>query len=198
MPLFKIRTLMAGALLAALSVTGGCATYERTIVISEESHAEEITHGQIVAAEKHFNTGMKFYKKGKYKQAVKHFEKAVRKNPHHWRAHYFLGVAHRELRDYRVARHRLNLALKTAPSDNKEFKARVYAALGVTWESIGDPVRAETNYALAIRLDSHNRVAREGLKRMKGPKGKSKIKRDRGDDDDEWGDWDDDDDPDNG
>ncbi|HSG98459.1 MAG TPA: tetratricopeptide repeat protein [candidate division Zixibacteria bacterium] len=175
MSLFRFRTL-AVALIAAALVGGGCANYNRTVVVKEDSQPEAKNHGMVVAAEKHFNTGMKFFHKGQYKQAVKHFEKAIEKNHRHWEAHYYLGVAHREMRDYRVAQHRLELALQNAPSDDKKVKARIYVALGITWESAGDPSKAQTNFALAVELDSDNREAHDGLSRVKGPKGKGKSK----------------------
>lgn len=170
-----IRFLALALTLLFAFVASGCGSYTRVVVKEEPRVKGAKNDGHVVAADRHFHQGMKFFNKGKHKQAIKHFHKAVEKNPRHWEANYYLGLSHREVRDYRVAQHRLQLALDNSPSD-KRIKARIHTAFGITWEVIGEKKKAKESFSLALQFDSKNSEAHDGLSRINDNSKKSKSK----------------------
>ncbi len=154
------------ALCAGLSLTtSSCATYHRTVIVKEDTKAHK-NKGQVVAADRHFKNGVKFYSKGRYKQAIKQFQKSLAKNPGNWEAQYYLGLSHHETHDFKLATYRLELALNQAPKDRR-IKSRIYVAFGLNYEHAGQPKKAASSYAVALEFDARNSKAQKGLKRMK-------------------------------
>lgn len=159
---FNYRTL-AGVLIAAVFAVSlsSCAGYTRIIVVDR---SEAKNKGQVVAADRHYVNGVKLYKKGKYKPAIKQFELSINKHPKNWKSHYYLGMTLRGTKSYRKSTHQFEKALQVAPRDS-EIQAEIYVDLGITWERYGFPERAADSYAHALKYDSENFDAKAGLKR---------------------------------
>lgn len=176
---------MSLLLALALGATS-CATYHRTIVVEEAAIPAAKNDGMVMAAERHFHTGVKFYNKGQYKKAAKHFKKSINKNPRNWDARYHLGICQRQLHHYSKATNQLKLALKFSPAKST-IRSYIHVELGLSWEGRGDYSRAADNYALAIEHDSRNDRAKRGsvrahahLNKDKSNKGKGKNKNHKG------------------
>lgn len=173
----KYRTFVGVLVTAALALSlSSCAGYTRVIVVDK---SEAKNKGQVVASDRHYVNGVKLYKKGKYRPAIKQFELSINKYPKNWKSHYYLGMALREKKSYRKSTHQLEKALKMAPRDN-EIQAEIYVDLGITWERYGFPERAADSYAHALKHDSENFDAKAGLKRANKHHHKKKGKSRRG------------------
>ena len=52
--------------------------------------------GQVVASENNFENGVKQYERGHIKQAIHEFEKAIKKDPVNFKAHFYLGLCYKQ------------------------------------------------------------------------------------------------------
>lgn len=171
------RTLVGLFIAGVFAFTlSSCAGYTRVVVV-DKSEAKQI--GPVVAADQHYLNGIKLYKKGKYKPAIRQFELSINKHPKNWKSHYYLGMALRERKAYRKSTHRFEKALQLAPRDS-EIQSDIYVDLGIAWERYGFPERAADSYLQALKLDSENFDAKAGLKRSHKKHHKKKGKAHRG------------------
>lgn len=133
--------------------------------------------GHVVAAGNHVENGKKHLRKGKCKQAIKQFGKAVEKDPRNPEANYWLGASHYKCGNYHRARNYWHVAIDIG-SGNATWLSRVRTAIGFTFELEGNKNKAQSEYALALKLDSGNSVAKMGIGSSKGAvtKGKGKGK----------------------
>jgi tetratricopeptide (TPR) repeat protein len=131
--------------------------------------------GQEVAAVNHIKNGKKHLRKGKCKQAIKQFEKAVEKNPRNSEANYWLGASHYRCGNYPWARNYWYVAIDLRLRD-ATWLSRVRTAIGFTFELEGNRNRAYSEYTLALKLDPENSVADIGIRSSKSviKKGKGK------------------------
>jgi tetratricopeptide (TPR) repeat protein len=158
--LFAAIGLCAGILTGVSS----CATYHKTVVIEKETKKHK-GKGHAGAADRHFSKGVKFYNQGRYKKAIKQFQKSLAKNPGNWEAQYYLGMSHREVHEFKLSTYRLDLALHQAPK-NPKVKSRIHTAFGLTYELAGQPRKASGSYSLALELNPRNSKARKGFDRV--------------------------------
>jgi len=155
----------------------GSSSMTRVIVVESQSEPAPKSHGQVVASDNHFDAGVKFYNRRQYKQAIKHFDKAIAKNPRNWEAHWYLGMCKRELGMTHAALSHFRYAQRDCP-DDRNSRVRIYVAIGVTWELLGEYDDAAASFVAALELDSHCSEASECLARVKehsaqhGKKGK--------------------------
>ena len=168
----------AGPFIAALVAftLSSCAGYTRVVVV-DKSDAKQI--GPVAVADQHYVNGIKLYKKGKYKPAIKQFELSINLHPKNWKSHYYLGMALREKKAYRKSTRQFEKALQLAPRDN-EIQSDIYVDLGIAWERYGVLDRAADSFANALELDSKNFDAKAGLKRSHKKNHKTKNKGHRG------------------
>ena len=108
----------------------------------------------------------KFYYNGKYKQARKHCEKAIKFNHSNWEAHYYLGLTMQKKREYAIAVEALGVSLKYSP-ENRFVRSELHLAIGYSWEKLGNAKKAGTEYSLAIQYNPENQEAIEARNRMK-------------------------------
>ncbi len=141
-----------------------CATYHRTVVVEKDTKTPK-SKGHVSSSGKHFSKGVKFYSQGRYKQAIKHFQKSLAKHPGNWEAQYYLGLSHREIHQFKLSTYRLDLALNQAPK-NPKVKSRIHTAFGMTYELAGQPRKASGSYSLALDLNPRNSKARKGFDRV--------------------------------
>jgi len=107
-----------------------------------------------------------FYVKGKYKQALKFCEKALKFNPNNWEAHYYIGLASQRKRQYAESIEALKIGLRLGPQ-NRIIQSEIHCNLAINYEKMGMAARARSEYQVALDLNSANRNAREGLSRIK-------------------------------
>jgi len=107
-----------------------------------------------------------FYNKGKYKQALKFCDKALKHNPNNWEAHYYIGLATQRKREYAHSIEALKIGLRLGP-ENNFVKSEIHCYLAINYEKMGMPKRARSEYNLALELNSANQDARKGLSRIK-------------------------------
>ncbi|MCP4703767.1 MAG: hypothetical protein GY865_04080 [candidate division Zixibacteria bacterium] len=109
---------------------------------------------------------IKFYNKGKYKQALKFCEKAINFNHKNWEAHYYMGLASQRNRAYAQSIEALKLGLKLGPK-NKFVESEIHCNIGINYEKMGMTERARSEYLLSLNLNESNQDARKGLNRLK-------------------------------
>ncbi len=176
----RIATLVAiFGIFAGLALgVSSCATYHRTVIVEKDTKIPK-GKGHVGHQDKHFSRGVKFYSQGKYKKAIKHFQKSLAKHPGNWETQYYLGMSHSEIHQFKLSTYRLELALNQSPR-NPRVKSRIYTAFGMTYELAGRPRKASGSYSLALELNPRNSKARKGFDRVN-----SKHKRHHDSDDDE-------------
>lgn len=174
---FRISDIAAFGLVVVMAVAiSGCGAKRTTIIVRGETSVgtTDQTHarnkGQVVASDRHFHQGVKFYQANKYKQAIKSFHKSIEKNPRNWEAHYYLGLCLHDTKKFALARESFNFAGKHAPKDN-DIQARIYIAVALSFESIGDRHQAGSYFSLALKYQPKNKKAKNGLARIKSGKG---------------------------
>ncbi|MFH2037163.1 MAG: tetratricopeptide repeat protein [Candidatus Zixiibacteriota bacterium] len=165
-----MRKFQISILIIILLLMAGCGA--KMIVIKTkpvESNTQQVvvaSQANATASDNHLLQAKKFYNAGKYKQAMKHCEKAVEFNHRNWEAHYYWGLAMQKEREYTVAINTLGVCLKYCP-DNKYVKSDIHYAIGVSWEELGHLENASQEYALALELNPNNKSATKGKHRVK-------------------------------
>ena len=140
---------------------------------------DTIPPGQEVAATNHIENGKKHLRKGKCKQAIHQFEKAVEKDPGNVYGNYWLGASHYGCGNYHTARNYWYISLDLR-SGNSTWLSRIRTVIGFTFELEGDRNKAYSEYTFALNLDPSNSVAKIGIggseSSVKVGKGKGKSK----------------------
>jgi Tfp pilus assembly protein PilF len=124
------------------------------------------TAGPAAASSAQFESGLRMYEKGRYRQAAKMFRQALRHNPANYRAAAYLGMCHMARGRHNDARNSLRLALELAP--DAHTAARIHAGLGYGYEMERHFARAHEHYRLALTFDSEYDYAARGKKRTAG------------------------------
>lgn len=130
---------------------------------SAGSHASK---DNIIASNNHLAQAKKFYVDEKYKQTMKHCEKAIQFNHRNWEAHYYLGLTMQKRKEYAVSIEILGTGLKYCP-DNKFVKSEIHYAIGYNWENLGHFSNAKKQYAMALEFNPKNNSARDAQNRIK-------------------------------
>ncbi len=116
--------------------------------------------GYIQNQEKHqtayteFYIGVTSHEKGKYKEAIKHYDEVIRSNPQIFQAYYNRGHAKDELGQYHDALADYDQAIRINPQD-----AKAYANRGNAKDKLGKHKEAIADYNEAIRLNPQYAVA---------------------------------------
>lgn len=169
----RISDIAAFGLVVVMAVAiTGCGAKRTTIIVrgetgvgaTDQAHARN--KGQVVASDRHFHQGVKFYHANKYKQAIKSFRKSIKKNPRNWESHYYLGLCLHDTEKFALARERFDIARKHAPMES-DIQARIYIAVALSFESVGKMHEAGSYFSLALKYQPKNKEARNGLDRMK-------------------------------
>jgi Flp pilus assembly protein TadD len=121
-----------------------------------------IPPGHEVAAINHIENGKKHLRKGKCKQAIKQFDKAVQKDPRNSEANYWLGASHYRCGNYHRARNYWYVAIDLGSGD-ATWLSRVRTAIGFTFELEGNKNKSQSEYTLALKLDPENSIADIGI-----------------------------------
>jgi len=175
---------IAAVLIALMILITGCAT--RTVVIKAnpaEEAPQTVQKTKVVVSDNHLEQGKHLYFKGKYAQATKHFIRSIANNRENWEAYYYLGLTQQKTKHYDRAIGSLNNSLKFAPQE-RVTRAKIFYALGVSWEEEGYLQKANEKYKQAIQLDpgysqakvATERVRTKTLQAEKGKKGKKGAK----------------------
>lgn len=93
--------------------------------------------------------------------AVEELNREVRLAPHFSPAYYLLGAAYRDLGEYRLAARVLRLVVAKDPGF-----VDAWLRLAGSYEALGDTPKAAKAYAAALKLDTENQAAKDGLKRL--------------------------------
>ncbi len=130
---------------------------------SVDSHA---SNDNIIASNNHLAQAKKFYVEEKYKQTLKHCEKAIQFNRRNWEAHYYLGLAMQKRKEYARSIEVLGTGLEYCP-DNKFVKSEIHYAIGYNWENLGHFSNADKEYTMALEFNPKNSSARDAQNRIK-------------------------------
>ena len=136
------------------------------------------TAGQAKASSAHFENGLRMYEKGKYRQAAKMFEQALKHDPGNYYAAYYLGMCDLQRERYEPSRSYFRLALELAP--DKYTSARIHAGLGYSYEAERQMKLADEHYRMAASLDPEFRYADTARGRTeRGDKQKGKEEKEK-------------------
>jgi Flp pilus assembly protein TadD len=102
--------------------------------------------------------GTILYAQGRDAEAERYLRTALRVNTNHAQAHYGIGLLSRKGNRLDEARAAFERALELAPGD-----ARAHGNLGYVCLALGDFASAEKHFREALRVNSNDPLAREGL-----------------------------------
>ncbi len=158
------RVLLAFAMLV-LAVSG-CSTTKRVFETQEKLPPPEASSpgGRAVAANAHFDNGLRLYEKDMYRQAAKQFELALQEDRSNYKAAYYLGVCMNERGRYEDARSAFRLALELGP--DPATQSAIHSGMGYGYEMQRDFNRAHDSYTLAMLRDRGNTYALKGHSRV--------------------------------
>jgi Flp pilus assembly protein TadD len=106
----------------------------------------------------HYEYAMFLFRDDKLDQAIREFETALKHNPNHPEAHYHLGRALYQKRDFEGAKVHY---LETARLDPK---APVHSGLGAVYFRLGQTSDAIAQFKEALRLNPDDQEAAENLR----------------------------------
>ncbi|MEE9442304.1 MAG: tetratricopeptide repeat protein [candidate division Zixibacteria bacterium] len=164
-------------ILAVLFFIIGCQS--KTVVIKSrpvETEQGTIKRGQKISSDNHLIQGKKFYTAGKYKQASKHFIRAISKNKDNWEAHYYLGLTLQKQGRFDQAIGSFKYSQKYAPKDNL-IRSRICYSLALSWENEGYFARAGELYTQVLSLNPKHAKAKAGIERTKLKSAKANKKK---------------------
>jgi tetratricopeptide (TPR) repeat protein len=160
------RVLFACAILV-LGVSA-CSSTKRVFETRETLPPPEASSpgGRAVAANVHYDNGLRIYEKEKYRQAAIQFQLALQDDRSNYKAAYYLGVCMNERGRYEDARSAFRLALELGP--DPATQAAIHAGMGYGFEMQRDYNRAHDSYTLAMLRDRGNTYALKGHSRVTG------------------------------
>ena len=112
-------------------------------------------------AEPHYFKGLYYAGKSDYKEAIRHFDAAIRNNYYFTNAYVNKGMAYYEQKNWKAAADVFRLAIRISPTE-----ADAYYWLGKTDEAAGRKAEAKANYWRAYGLDKAHTAAREAAERL--------------------------------
>lgn len=110
--------------------------------------------------------GKRLLDAGDYDRALARLEKTIAIDSTNAYGYFYLGKAHHLLGRYQESLNFLEVA-ESLFGKESYWLAEVFALKGENFRALGLPERANTSYTQALRLNSGNRVAFEGLSRVK-------------------------------
>jgi protein O-mannosyl-transferase len=122
------------------------------------SHALSVTQGNFVAED---NLGAELMDRGKFQEAMPHFQAAAAINPRDAFSQLNLGVCEKRQGNIQGAVERYETALRL--SADSSLRATAFGNLGSIYRAAGDYVRARENYDSSLRLLPDNKFALIGL-----------------------------------
>jgi len=151
---------------AIIVLAAGCVT--KTTVVKPESADEAsqiLKQGEAASSDNHLDQGKRLYFLGKYDQATKHFIRSIANNRESWEAYYYLGLTQQKREQYDRSIGSFNNSLTYAPAD-RELRARINFALGVSWENEGYLLKAQERYQKALNLSPGYTQAKVAVDRV--------------------------------
>jgi Flp pilus assembly protein TadD len=155
----KTQIIIALTFATLIGAFVGCGSSMSTIGAKKQTAEIE------VSAPTNLGEGISLYQSGDYAEGEKFLGLAVKSDPTDWQAHYYLGLVHFELGQFRLASENLFRSLDLAPDDSRA-RADLYAALGQCWENLKKPGKARLHYHTALNLWPQCAQARDGLARL--------------------------------
>ena len=119
----------------------------------------EVTQNNYIA---HDNLGLGWAAKGRYEEALHHFNEAIRIKPDFWKAHQNIGALCLIKGETSLAIHHFKLALEGSPDP-----VRIHINLGRAYARQGRIREAEASFRNALDLEPGNEKAIENLERLK-------------------------------
>jgi tetratricopeptide (TPR) repeat protein len=111
--------------------------------------------------------GRKLLDAGEYTKALARLERTISIDSTNPYSHYYLAKAHYHLGHYQESLNFLGVA--ESRLDGEPFwLAEVFALKGENFRALGFSQKADSSYSEALRLNSRNRAASEGLSRLRG------------------------------
>jgi len=165
-----MRHVAIAILCIILLLIVGCSKKETSITITaeqgERANQPDAVKVNETASGQHLRQAKVFYSRDKFKQAIKHCEKAITFNHQNWEAYYYLGLSMQKRRDYTVAIDMLHNGLKHSPK-NKYVKSELHYAIGYSWEKLGRFENAKKSYSTALAFNPENHSAQQAKNRIK-------------------------------
>jgi len=148
-----------------------CSTRNVVVVKRPSPPASAKNYGQKKASGNHVESGKKFFHKGKFRKALQEFNKAVDKDPNNWEAFYYRGLTYQKLRKFNESILSFEMAIELSKGD-KHKVSEIRVSLGQSYETLGMPEKAKSEYQFALSIDPGNKKALEGYGRVKHKKKK--------------------------
>ena len=111
--------------------------------------------------------GKRLLEHGEYAKALDRLEKTIAIDSTNPYGYYYLAQAHHHLAHYQESLNFLDVA-ETLFSGHSYWLAEVFALKGENFRALGLPQRADSSYTEALRWNPGNRMASEGLSRLRG------------------------------
>ena len=160
-------------ILCAVSILFSIWSYERNNVWRDDmSLWADCAEKSPNKARPHTNLGVALWQRGKTKQAMEHYTKALRVNPNYIDAHNNLGIILRRQGRLEEAAEHFSTVLRIDP-DYRE----AHNNLGNTFSGLGRLDEAINHYKEALRIDPHDAVAHYNLGNTLGHQQKFKEAR---------------------
>ncbi|BBM85902.1 serine/threonine-protein kinase [Candidatus Uabimicrobium amorphum] len=104
--------------------------------------------------QQHMIRGVSYHEQKKYREACKHYTKAVTMNPQDFLAYCNRGIAYRELGKLKEALNDFNKAIELNPNDSDSYFNR-----GNVYNDVRNEKQAVADYSSAIRLNPRSHIA---------------------------------------
>lgn len=150
--------LAASAAIAGFSVAAHAQIGYWRNSVTLWSHALSVTQDNFVAED---NLGAELMDRGKFQEAMAHFQNAAAINPRDAFSQLNLGVCEKRQGNIQGAVERYETALRL--SADSSLRATAYGNLGSIYRAAGDYARARENYDSSLRLRPDSKFALIGL-----------------------------------
>jgi len=130
--------------------------------IEKEGSSEEILRmieHLIPTAHQYIKSGLSYYHKGDYNEAIKQFQEALKLNPEKAEIHYNLGLTYQAKGLWDEAIEEYRKALELNPED-----AEAHNNLGIVYYNQGNCQKAIEEFKFALSINPDFEIARKNLK----------------------------------
>jgi len=111
--------------------------------------------------------GKRLLESGEYAKALVRLERTIALDSRNPYGYYYLAMAHFRMGRYQASLNFLDVA-ESLLSNEPYWLAEVYALKGENFRGLGHFQQADLNYSRALAFDPGNRMAFEGLARLRG------------------------------
>ena len=125
------------------------------------AYSADLSKNADIASTK-YQEGKICFRKEKIEAAAHHFASAIYFDSSRPEYHYYYGFALEKLGKFKESMQALNRSLEMAP-----INADVLAEIGHVYLKLSCPLRAKGNFERALRIDSSNKRAIEGMAMMR-------------------------------